>query len=84
MPLTGGTGTGATADIVVAAGAVTTVTIVAAGTGYTAGDSLSADDANLGGAGGTGFSVDVVTITAAPAGQTDTPGTRHQHGVQRV
>lgn len=40
--LTGGTGTGATADIVVSGSAVTSVTIVAAGTGYVAGDSLSA------------------------------------------
>ena len=41
-PLTGGTGTGATADIVVAGGVVTSVTIANRGTGYTDGDFLSA------------------------------------------
>jgi hypothetical protein len=41
-PLTGGTGTGATADITVAGGVVTTVTIANRGTGYTVGDFLSA------------------------------------------
>lgn len=42
QPLTGGTGTGATADIVVAGGIVTSVTIVNRGQNYTAGDALSA------------------------------------------
>jgi hypothetical protein len=32
------------------------------GAGYVAGDSLSADDADLGGGGGSGFSIDVDTI----------------------
>ena len=41
-PLTGGTGTGATADITVAGGVVTSVTIANRGTGYTTGDFLSA------------------------------------------
>ena len=41
-PLTGGTGTGATADITVAGGVVTSVTIANRGTGYTVGDFLSA------------------------------------------
>ena len=41
-PLTGGTGSGATADIVVAGGVVTSVTIANRGTGYTVGDFLSA------------------------------------------
>lgn len=40
--LTGGTGTGAYATITVAGGLVTAVVITAHGTGYTAGDSLSA------------------------------------------
>jgi len=40
--LTGGTGTGAFATITVAGGIVTAVVITAHGTGYTAGDSLSA------------------------------------------
>jgi hypothetical protein len=57
----------------VLAGAVTTVTLVAGGTGYVAGDVLSADDADLGGGGGSGFSIDVATVTAAVTGG-DTPG----------
>lgn len=49
VPLTGGAGTGATADITVTGGAVTAVTIVQRGTGYVAGNTLSADVADLGG-----------------------------------
>lgn len=41
-PLTGGSGTGATADIVVSSGVVTSVTISNKGTGYVVGDVLSA------------------------------------------
>lgn len=61
VPLTGGTGTGAQATIVVAGGSVTSVTITAVGTGYTTGDSLSASNANLGGA-GSGFLVSVLSV----------------------
>jgi hypothetical protein len=62
VPLTGGSGFGATADVTVSGGAVTVVTIVLRGAGYVVGDSLSATDANLGGGGGSGFSIDVDTI----------------------
>lgn len=62
VPLTGGNGFSATADIVVAGGAVTSVTIVNVGATYQVGDVLSADDADLGGGGGAGFSIDVDTI----------------------
>jgi hypothetical protein len=62
VPLTGGSGFGATADVTVSGGAVTVVTIVLRGAGYVIGDSLSADDADLGGGGGSGFSIDVDTI----------------------
>jgi hypothetical protein len=62
VPLTGGSGFGATADVTVAGGAVTVVTIVLRGAGYVAGDTLSADDVDLGGGGGSGFSIDVDTI----------------------
>lgn len=41
LALTGGTGTGATADIVVASGAVSAVVLRAPGNGYTAGDLLT-------------------------------------------
>lgn len=61
VPLTGGTGSGATANITVAAGGVTVVTLVKRGTGYTVADALSAAAANIGGT-GSGFSIPVSTI----------------------
>lgn len=61
VPLTGGTGSGATANITVAGGAVTVVTLVNPGTGYTVADSLSAAAANIGGT-GSGFAIPVATI----------------------
>ena len=60
VAITGGSGGGATADIVVAGGIVTTVTIVNPGAGYQVGDTIAVDDADIGG--GTGFSIDVDTI----------------------
>lgn len=62
VPLTGGTGSGAKATIVVSGGAVTSVTITTQGTNYVVGDSLSASNANLGGS-GSGFAIAVQTIT---------------------
>lgn len=61
VPLTGGTGAGATANITVAGGGVTVVTLTNRGLGYTVADALSASNANLGGA-GAGFSIPVATI----------------------
>ena len=63
VALTGGAGAGAKANIVVAGGVVTTVTITAAGTGYAIGNSLTAPAASIGGT-GAGFSIPVATITA--------------------
>lgn len=60
VPLTGGSGTGAEATIVVAGNVVTTVTITTAGNGYVVGDQLSADVGDIGGT-GSGFTVDVAT-----------------------
>ena len=70
VPLTGGSGTGATADIVVnVSGVVSSVTIVNRGNGYAVSDSLSAAAANLGGT-GSGFSINVATIqNGGDAGQ---------------
>lgn len=65
VPLTGGSGTGATANITVAGNAVTAVTIVNKGTGYTDGNSLSAANSNLGGA-GSGFAVVVTEVNTVP------------------
>jgi len=66
VALTGGTGSGATANITVWQGAVTAVEIVAKGTGYAQNDVLSAAAANIG-TGGTGFAVTVASIHAAGA-----------------
>jgi hypothetical protein len=66
VALTGGTGSGAKATIVVAGGAVTTVTITNPGGGYTVADTLSAANAGIGGA-GSGFSVPVATLVGVAA-----------------
>lgn len=63
VPLTGGAGTGATADIHVSGGEVTLVVIRNPGSGYTTSGTLSASNANLGGA-GTGFAVAVTAVEA--------------------
>ena len=64
VPLTGGTGTGATADITVSGGAVSAVSLRAAGKSYVVGDTLSAAAANIGGT-GSGFTIKVGAITTA-------------------
>lgn len=64
VPLTGGTGTGALATIVVGGspgGRVLSVTLTTKGNGYTAGDALSASNTNLGGT-GTGFQIPVSSV----------------------
>jgi hypothetical protein len=68
VALTGGTGSGATANITVAGGGVTAVTLVNKGTGYVVADALSATAASIGGT-GSGFSIPVATIvpTVYPA-----------------
>ena len=55
-----GSGKGATADIVVSGGAVTTATIVAGGTNYKTGDTLTVAAADVGG--GTGDTLPVFTV----------------------
>ena len=61
VALTGGTGSGAEATIVVTAGAVASVAITDPGSGYAASDSLSAAAADIG-EDGTGFAVAVATV----------------------
>jgi hypothetical protein len=61
VPLTGGSGFSATANITVSGGAVTAVTLVSAGSAYVVGDTLSATAASIGGT-GAGFSINVATL----------------------
>ena len=61
VPLTGGTGTGATANIVVSGNVVTTVALVATGIRYTEGDILSCANTSVGGT-GSGFNISVKTV----------------------
>jgi hypothetical protein len=61
VTLTGGSGSGAKATIVVSGGSVTTVTVTTPGNGYVVGNTLSATAASIGGT-GSGFSINVATI----------------------
>lgn len=62
VPLNGGTGNGATADITISGGFAINATIAAPGTAYSIGDVLTVPAGNIGS--GTGFSI---TITSASA-----------------
>ena len=62
VPLTGGSGSGATATIVTSTGGVTSVTITTGGSLYLVGDVISADASYLGGTVTTGFSATVNAI----------------------
>ena len=64
VALTGGTGTGATADITVVGNVVTVVTLENPGQGYIAGDVISANAASIGGT-GAGFTWTVATMASA-------------------
>ena len=61
VSLTGGSGAGAKATIVVSGGAVTSVTVTTFGAGYQVANSLSTPNTNLGGS-GSGFSIAVATL----------------------
>jgi len=64
VALTGGTGSGAIATIVVAGNTVTTVTVTNGGNYYNVGDVLSAPAASIGGT-GSGFSVPIATVNGS-------------------
>lgn len=68
VALTGGSGTGATANITVAGGAVTAVSILNPGTAYVVGDVLSAASGNIGSVSGFSVPVNSVTINSSLAG----------------
>src|SRR5690606_14828773 len=72
VSLTGGSGSGATAKIVVEDGEAVSVDIVNAGSGYEGGDSLSAGSAI--GDSGTGFSVAVSEVGDDPTDYGSLPG----------
>lgn len=80
VALTGGSGTGATANIVVAGNAVTTVTIVNKGTGYKAGDILSAAASNIG-TGGSGFQFAVASVGGTATAYDSLPANHSYVGV---
>lgn len=62
VALTGGHGSGATANIVISGGAVTSVTLVSGGAAYQIGDTLSCANSSVGGT-GSGFSITVDTLS---------------------
>jgi hypothetical protein len=62
VPLSGGRGTGAVADITIAGGSVTSVTIRNGGALYVTGDVLTAPSSLIGNT-GNGFTVNVVTVS---------------------
>lgn len=80
VALTGGSGSGATADITVAATVVSAVVIVSKGTGYKAGDVLSASAANIGGT-GSGFSAGVASIGSSGTAYGALPASHTYKGV---
>lgn len=70
VALTGGSGSGATANITVSGGAVTAVAILNPGTQYVAGDVLSASSATIGNVSGFSVPVSSTAINSSLAGGT--------------
>ena len=70
VPLTGGHGTNATANITVSGGAVTAVAIVNPGVQFIVGDVLSASSANIGNVSGFSVPISSVSINQSLAGGT--------------
>ena len=69
VALTGGAGSGATADVLVSGGGMAPGSIlVDGGQGYKATDQLSVDDTSVGGGGGAGFTIEVDSVFNAGSG----------------
>ena len=66
-------GSGATFNVTIAAGVVTSVTLVSGGSGYSVGDYISVDSAYIGGT-GSGFKIEVATLCGYTLWQ-------HEYGV---
>ena len=65
VPMTGGTGSGMTADITIAGGVITAIAIASEGSGYVVGDVLAPDENVVGTpAGAAQITIDVYNITA--------------------
>lgn len=80
VALTGGSGSGAKATIVVAGNAVTGVTITDKGTGYKDGDVLSAAAANIG-TNGSGFAITVTDVDYSATAYNSLPGGHTYAGI---
>ncbi len=80
VSLTGGSGSGAIATVVVAGGAVISVTITNPGTGYKVGDSLGASAANIG-TGGSGFALGIAEVDGSSTSYNSIPGSHEYSGI---
>lgn len=80
VPLSGGTGSGMLATVVVSGAEVSTVTVTQAGSGYTVADVLSVPAAYAGGT-GSGGSVPVATLSSVEAAYADLPASHTYAGI---
>ncbi|MBC7948662.1 MAG: hypothetical protein H7Y42_12315 [Chitinophagaceae bacterium] len=81
VPLSGGSGTGVLATVVVALTVVSTVTITKPGTGYAVNDTLVIPGAYAGGTATTNASVDVATLADVAAAYGALPAGHTYHGI---
>lgn len=80
VAFTGGSGSGAKGTVIIESGAAVSATITTPGSGYKAGDSLSAAAADIG-AGGSGFAVKVATVDNTAASYDSLPSGHSYAGI---